>query len=554
MAISLSASISLVDKMTAPMKQMKSQLQRFQKQTEATSGSISKMKSTMGGWTSGLVGATAGVIGLVGAQKLLNSTIGEAMRLDYNKVSLQAMFRGDQKAAKELSDFIQTKALDSVMSYQDALSSTQSFSTLTKNTGEIKEMVNLSERLNYLNPLQGFEGAGFAIKEALGGDMVSLKDRFNLTKDQVQPIKDAVSMTGKLQALDAILNKIGIDKKYLEEVNETPWAKWLKLVETGKQTFVAFGNEALASVVPFIEKMTNFLGTDKWANFKTSAAESFGAAVKGAIDLATSIAENWTPIKETIIALSGALVVLKAGFVAMSVISTVTTMMNAYKLANVGATTAAALFNGVILANPIGMIIVALAALTAGIIYVWRNFDTVKAKAIELWNRFGYLKTAVLALLGPFGMIAGAAITIYQNFDLIKSKAGTMVNSVISGVNKMIGVLNAIPGVNIPIVAKVDWGNITKSPNYSRSTGQGRQTSHAGGLSRVPYDGYGASLHKGERVLTKAENKAYSAGGAGGVVNLSVHYTGGGPMDEREMGRFADFLVRKIETAGNGGV
>lgn len=34
--------------------------------------------------------------------------------------------------------------------------------------------------------------------------------------------------------------------------------------------------------------------------------------------------------------------------------------------------------------------------------------------------------------------------------------------------------------------------------------------SHAGGLAYVPYDGYVAELHKGERVLTAAENKSGS--------------------------------------------
>ncbi|MEJ9228906.1 hypothetical protein LAV79_05295 [Peribacillus butanolivorans] len=462
------------------------------------------------------------------------------------------MFRGDEKAAKELSDFIQTKALNSVMSYQDALGSTQSFSTLTKNTDEIKEMVNLSERLSYLNPMESFEGAGFAIKEALGGDMVSIKDRFNLTSDQLKPLKEAASMTGKLEALDQVLNKIGIDKKYLEDVNETPWAKWLKLVETGKQTFIAFGNEALASVVPFIEKMTTFLGTDKWASFKTSAAESFGEAVSGAIKLATTIATNWTPIKETIIALSGALVVLKAGFFAMSVISTVTTMMNAYKLANVGASTAAAIFNGVLFANPIGMVVVALAALTAGIIYVYRNFDMVKSKAIELWNKLGFLKGAVIAMLGPFGQIVAAGVAIYKNFDTIKSKAGDMVNSVVSGVNKMIGVLNKIPGVNIPIVPRVNWSGVTNAPSYSKSVGQGRQTSAAGGLSYVPRDGTLINAHRGERVLTKQENKEYTNGKGGGGDTFQFNITMNGSGSTK---KDAEVLLGHVVTLlkGSGG-
>lgn len=38
--------------------------------------------------------------------------------------------------------------------------------------------------------------------------------------------------------------------------------------------------------------------------------------------------------------------------------------------------------------------------------------------------------------------------------------------------------------------------------------------SHANGLSNVPFDGYVAELHKGERVLTAAENKAYTMGNA----------------------------------------
>lgn len=40
--------------------------------------------------------------------------------------------------------------------------------------------------------------------------------------------------------------------------------------------------------------------------------------------------------------------------------------------------------------------------------------------------------------------------------------------------------------------------------------------SHANGLDYVPYDGYVAQLHEGERVLTKEENKDYGTGKSGG--------------------------------------
>lgn len=42
--------------------------------------------------------------------------------------------------------------------------------------------------------------------------------------------------------------------------------------------------------------------------------------------------------------------------------------------------------------------------------------------------------------------------------------------------------------------------------------------SHAGGLSYVPYDGYIAELHRGERVLTRSDADSYrKSGGAGGT-------------------------------------
>ncbi|MCM0627451.1 phage tail tape measure protein [Lysinibacillus sp. OL1_EC] len=46
---------------------------------------------------------------------------------------------------------------------------------------------------------------------------------------------------------------------------------------------------------------------------------------------------------------------------------------------------------------------------------------------------------------------------------------------------------------------------------------KGGKKSHYSGLDSVPYDGYSARLHKGERVLTARENKDYSEGNNGGI-------------------------------------
>lgn len=51
--------------------------------------------------------------------------------------------------------------------------------------------------------------------------------------------------------------------------------------------------------------------------------------------------------------------------------------------------------------------------------------------------------------------------------------------------------------------------------------------SHAGGLNYVPFDGYLAELHRGERVLTATEANQYSKGGGQPTV-INQYNTFGG--------------------------
>ncbi|GED58426.1 phage tail tape measure protein [Brevibacillus formosus] len=75
--------------------------------------------------------------------------------------------------------------------------------------------------------------------------------------------------------------------------------------------------------------------------------------------------------------------------------------------------------------------------------------------------------------------------------------------------------------------------------------------SHYNGISYIPRDGYIARMHEGERVLTKQENREYSAGGSGGSVNVSgntfvVNAAGGDLNDPKVIDRLALSLARQV--------
>jgi hypothetical protein len=59
--------------------------------------------------------------------------------------------------------------------------------------------------------------------------------------------------------------------------------------------------------------------------------------------------------------------------------------------------------------------------------------------------------------------------------------------------------------------------------------------SHAGGLSYVPFDGYNAILHKGERVLTAEENRQYPANTQQGYKSQTGSSGGGISIDTIEV-------------------
>lgn len=57
--------------------------------------------------------------------------------------------------------------------------------------------------------------------------------------------------------------------------------------------------------------------------------------------------------------------------------------------------------------------------------------------------------------------------------------------------------------------------NVVSGANDAKSAARSVDGKHANGLDYVPYNGYVAELHEGERVLTKQQNKEYNEGKAG---------------------------------------
>lgn len=272
----------------------------------------------------------------------------------------------------------------------------------------------------------------------------------------------------------------------------------------------------------------------------------------------------WPSIKEGLIGVAIAVGTFKAAVVGLTVINTVVTAIKAWRAATVGMTLAQALLNAVLAVNPIILIAMAIAGLATVGVLLYRNWDTVTTATKKLWDSIGGLKGAMAIILGPIGFLINAAMDLAKNWDSTKSvwenvwsaiqrSAATSINAVIGLINEMIGVINKIPGVNIPIVAKVDWGAATPQAGdfrklESASMNKGKSNYH--GIDYVAKNNTAMDLHRGEAVLTAAENKARKQGGSGGI---TINMNGVTVRENADIDRIADQLYRKIHAAGEAG-
>ena len=171
-------------------------------------------------------------------------------------------------------------------------------------------------------------------------------------------------------------------------------------------------------------------------------------------------------------------------------------------------------FNAAVSANPIGMIIVGIGALIAIGVALWKNWDSVSAFFVNCWgaikNAFSVginwikdnIQSVVLFIINPF---AGVFHYLYNNFEGFRNfidgivisvkntfvKMGTSIangvtsafkavingvigfaenyiNGFINSINFAIGIINKIPGVNIPSLKTVDLPMLANGGNIRR--------------------------------------------------------------------------------------
>lgn len=218
------------------------------------------------------------------------------------------------------------------------------------------------------------------------------------------------------------------------------------------------------------------------------------------------------------------------GFAAFNVLSTIIPLVSSLIGVVKGVSAAGGILNAVMMANPIILVAGLIAVLIAAGVALWKNWDTVKAKAQALWEKIKEV----------FGKIRDA---IVGAFDTVKQKVKPVIDWIQTKIDKLKSAFDTVKGVFSSLGFGANSG--TRYSIGQKATGT---PYFKGGLTRINEGGRGeiVNLPNGTQIIPHDVSKK-SVGGSSVVVNLTVQ---GNVIGNRAfMEQTGDYIVRKIIAA-----
>ena len=218
-------------------------------------------------------------------------------------------------------------------------------------------------------------------------------------------------------------------------------------IANGKLSIILsqLGTTVLPSVNNVLEKFSNFLS--KISAFQEKHPELFKKLMNGLVTGVAILGGLGIALKGVSIGFRTYSLYLKAaGFMTKHQVGT-NILKSGAKLFNFGKrlikgvgtlSKAFIKFGATMLASPITWVIAGIIALVAAGYLLYKNWDTLKQKAIDLKNMVVGLIDKFWYLMGPIGWIVKGGMEIYRNWDKIKAKAAELKEKVANMITNLV--------------------------------------------------------------------------------------------------------------------
>lgn len=211
----------------------------------------------------------------------------------------------------------------------------------------------------------------------------------------------------------------------------------------------------VASILQSLAKASTAIGVSSW-QLLLAVLDSLAGAIKATLVPALSWVAKFMQQNPA------AVMVLVGAFTAYKTITTVITTATRIW------TAAQAVLNGVLRANPVGLVITAVALLAAGIVTLWRNSETFRRIVLAVWSA---VRTAAIVawngiratIGGVWSFVTGASQTAQRIVGGVWTGIRTAAQTAWNGIRAIVaGVVGAIGGIVGGVASTVSaaWGGM----------------------------------------------------------------------------------------------
>ncbi len=328
-------------------------------------------------------------------------------------------------------------------------------------------------------------------------------------------IGKAIFSSGGTQLMDTVMSWLNELSNVLDgNLNESEANKfWQSFIENGKMALNSIKN--IGIVLWNVFKVLNTIGIDNILVFvtvftATSKVLKFAGAVKEVFTTVKAAGGIMSALKAGIAALGGPISLVIAGVALLGFIIYKKKLSSVWEyIKSIPEKVVETVLNFI---STIGNFLVNLVSeVITGIKNLFlKLWDT----AVQFFNNFGFL------LLGPIGIFIKLGTVVHENWDLIKNKISSIFESFKNTIKNLAEQIKSFFAKPFEYMSEAIAGAKEKVLDFARKipgvkylVGEKENVakvngSHANGLNYVPFDGYIAELHKGERVLTKDENES----------------------------------------------
>ena len=403
----ISFKFNLTDNMTVPLKGLSASMTGLARTAGAASASVGRMSSGTGSIFKGIIGAQLFTYGLTKLSFGFQKVIGEASKMEDSLMTFTTLLGGSDAAAKKLVGDLQKLGARTPFEYNDlsdATSTLMGFGAATKDTA-VSILTQLGDIAQGSAPR--LQRIALAYGQIMAGGKANFQDMNQLINNQVPILQELGKMwgvpIGKVRemviagkatsaevqkAFEKMTSKGGLFYKGMERASSTFAGRMSTLQDAINMTAAGIGT-ALLPMMKDLVMATTVMAEKilRWVNENKALINTLATGLIKFLGIffsiiATGIGLVWK-LRYFILFLSAALLIYKGTMLAIIAIQWIQYLRMMWPLIK-SVTASQWAWNIALTANPIGILVVALAAAVGWIVYLNYNIQKMNNLFMEL--------------------------------------------------------------------------------------------------------------------------------------------------------------------------